>query len=97
MLKAECIECNIKLEVSGNIVEIMSDLSTIIHEIYDSLPKVEIRDYFDHKLKELVNDGIYKWTEEDFKKDNLSKNIMTEEETKKVLEELEKLLKGMKK
>lgn len=74
MLKAEINQEEITLEVSGNIIDIMSDVAMLLVGIYRNLPDERTKKSFNRMLKDVVNEEVYTKTPEQLM-ENIEKKI----------------------
>ena len=57
-----------KVEIAGNIVEILSDVTALLKIIHDEIGEGEAREFFKKSLKDVANDEIYAKNEEELDK-----------------------------
>ena len=93
------------IEVSGNVVQISSDVGLLIKVIYDGLEDNDCKDFFVDSLKRFMNEGLYGMNSEELAELNKKKlkeikkekeKQKQEDEKKEVLESAKKLIEKMK-
>ncbi len=67
MIKAMVDNEKMQLEIKGNIIDILNDITNIVSGIYEELPE-EIKEDFSYAYEQSVKDCLYRKNDKDIEK-----------------------------
>ena len=89
MLKVEVNEGDMKLLAQGGTVEITTDVSLMIKEVYEHLKFEQAKEFFIDSLKSFLDEGLYKMSGEEIAELNRKKIEQIEAKKKEEAEKKE--------